>query len=101
MEKIVASVEGIIFRNEDNGYTVAEIALGDELETCVGMLPGLREGERVELSGTWKTHPSYGRQFAVDACRPLPPEGEEGRSYRPADCGGLWTAGAGYYPLRP
>ena len=30
MEKIVASVEGIIFRNEDNGYTVAEIALGDE-----------------------------------------------------------------------
>ena len=51
MEKIVASVEGIIFRNEDNGYTVAEIALGDELETCVGMLPGLREGERVELSG--------------------------------------------------
>ncbi len=78
MEKIVASVEGIIFRNEDNGYTVAEIALGDELETCVGMLPGLREGERVELSGTWKTHPSYGRQFAVDACRPLPPEGEEG-----------------------
>lgn len=78
MDKIIATVEDIVYRNDDNGYTVADIAVGNELHTCVGILPGLRTGEKVELTGQWKHHSSYGQQFAVEVCRPLPPDSSEG-----------------------
>jgi len=78
MENLVAQVEGIIFRNEDNGYTVAEVSADERFFTCVGMMPSLREGERVSLTGSWKQHISYGEQFSVESCRPLPPDSKEG-----------------------
>ena len=66
------SVEEIIFHNRDNGYTVfalrEEGAAPDSEDTvCVGYTSGLNRGETLLLSGVWKVHPTYGRQFSVAA----------------------------------
>ena len=74
MEEIKGTVKSIIFRNEENGYTVLELvdATGDEI-TAVGALPLASVGERIEITGTWTEHPTYGRQFRAQGCRTLAP----------------------------
>ena len=61
------SVERIIYRNEKNGYTVIEIISEDEINTAVGIMPNIEEGEEVKLIGCWKNHMNFGRQFSVQA----------------------------------
>lgn len=78
MEKITAVVEGIIYRNDDNGYTVAEISIDNELFTAVGTVPQLYEGMTVELEGQWGSHPTYGRQFQISAAAVRAPDNIEG-----------------------
>ena len=52
-------VENIIFRNEDNGYTVFEIEYkGDDI-TCVGTLSSVDTGEFIAADGVFVKHPSY------------------------------------------
>ena len=74
MEEIKGTVKSIIFRNEENGYTVLELvdATGDEI-TAVGALPLASVGERIEITGTWTEHPTYGRQLRAQGCRTLAP----------------------------
>ncbi len=62
---IEGTVEKIIYTNSANGYTVAEISTQSELLTATGTMPYLSEGESVNLSGEWTSHPSFGRQFNV------------------------------------
>ena len=67
------SVEGIVFRNEENGFTVLELNSKDELETVVGVLPAVSPGEELRLIGKWDFHSSFGRQFKATLCeRHLP-----------------------------
>ena len=61
------TVETVVYRNEDNGYTVIELS-GDEGITAVGIMPDVSVGEEVKLTGVFKNHPSYGVQFSVTAC---------------------------------
>ena len=69
------SVEHIIYTNEENGYTVCEIATEDDPEssgeealvTVVGTLPFVGAGENIRALGHWVVHPSFGRQFAVES----------------------------------
>ncbi len=68
MEFIDGTVENIVYRNEDNGYTVMEIDADGLLETAVGNMPMVYEGEHVKLGGSWTQHKSYGSQFKVETC---------------------------------
>ena len=61
-------VENIVYRNDENGYTVLEIADGDDYITAVGIMPLAGVGDAVALTGTYTEHRSYGRQFAAKAC---------------------------------
>lgn len=72
--ELVGTIQNIIFRNAENGWTVLEL-LPDEGEKCtaVGVLPLANAGERVELSGSFTAHPKYGRQFKAEAYRTLAP----------------------------
>lgn len=63
VQTISGIVESIIFNNTENGYCVFSIAFEDEELVCTGNLPFLSEGEQVELSGEFITHPLYGKQF--------------------------------------
>nr|WP_288700974.1 ATP-dependent RecD-like DNA helicase [uncultured Blautia sp.] len=64
-ESITGYIDHIIFRNEDNGYTVMVLkGVGEEDElTCVGSFPVVTQGASVELEGNFTQHPVYGKQF--------------------------------------
>ncbi len=69
-------VEHIVFRNNDNGYTVFQLISGEEELTCVGSFSVLAEGEFVQVSGAMKEHPLYGEQLQVERYEVLAPEDE-------------------------
>lgn len=60
-------VEHVIFRNEQNGYTVLEVKAEDERVTAVGKIPWVNAGECLCLVGRWKTHHNFGIQFCVES----------------------------------
>ena len=76
MEKISGVVENVVYRNENNDYTVFEIVDGDNrLITAVGIIPMLAEGENVVLEGQWTYHKEFGKQFSfVSYDKSLPKE---------------------------
>ncbi len=66
-------VENIVYRNEENGYTVLEISDGDDYITAVGNMPLAEAGDSVVLTGVFTEHKSYGKQFSArvcEVCRP-------------------------------
>ncbi len=65
MTSIEGTVLEIVFRNDENGWTVMEIDFNGELTTAVGCMPHIHEGEFVRLFGAWTEHKMYGRQFSV------------------------------------
>lgn len=67
MEVVTGYVEHIVFRNEDNGYTVFNIENKDGETTCVGSFHYISEGELLELQGEYVNHSVYGSQLKVSA----------------------------------
>ncbi|MGN0354243.1 MAG: ATP-dependent RecD-like DNA helicase [Muricoprocola sp.] len=76
MEKISGYVDHIIFRNEDNGYTVMVMICDGEEVTCVGTLQYINEGELIEAEGTYTEHSIYGPQFKISSFQLKTPEDE-------------------------
>ena len=72
--RLEGAVENIVFRNEDNGYTVLEISDGEEYITAVGVMPLVSAGDTVTLLGSFTEHKSYGRQFAAQTCEVARPD---------------------------
>ena len=77
MEEKQGSVAEVIFHNQDNGYTIAVIETPEEQFTAVGYLPSCAKGRSYLLRGEWKTHPTYGEQFAVSQFEEAMPSTEE------------------------
>lgn len=76
METISGYIDHIIYRNEDNGYTVLVLVCEGEEITCVGMMQYVNEGEVMEASGTYTEHSTYGRQFKISSYEFKVPEDE-------------------------
>lgn len=74
MEKVTGYVEHIVFRNEDNGYTVFHLKSEDGELTCVGNLNFISEGEMMELQGEYVNHSAYGTQLKVSSYEVKEPE---------------------------
>ena len=80
-----ALCENIIFRNEENGYTVALFtrknqSAGDKSNasfTAVGNMPFLEAGDYAGLSGKWVVHSSYGQQLQVENYAQITPHTAE------------------------
>lgn len=71
------SVEGIIYSNEENGYTILELVTDkNELVTAVGIMPYVGEGESLKIYGKWVHNPKYGRQFSVSSYEKVMPADE-------------------------
>lgn len=66
-ETIEGYIEHIIYRNQENGYTVANLVAEETEITCVGIFQYLNEGEAIRAKGVYKEHPSYGQQFSVSS----------------------------------
>lgn len=72
MEVITGFVERIIFRKQENGYMVFRL-VGEKEITCVGICKGLVEGENIEASGEFGSHPIHGEQFEIQSYRVVAP----------------------------
>ena len=68
-ESVTGYVDHIIFRNDDNGYTVMVVKTVNEEEelTCVGTFPEITQGITIEATGQFSQHHIYGKQFAIQS----------------------------------
>ncbi len=73
MEEREGYVEHIIFRNEENMYTVFEIESADGRITCTGNIASISEGESCLVRGSLVSHAIYGEQFRADYYEPITP----------------------------
>ena len=64
--KITGTVENIVFRNADNGYSVVNLSCDKKRVTAVGNFPELYEGQTVELTGDYVVNKKFGEQFKAD-----------------------------------
>lgn len=78
MEKLQGMVSDIVFKNEENGYTIASLANENDEITIVGCMPTLSVGESIEVEGKWVNHKIYGSQFEVQSFMPVTPSSLEG-----------------------
>ena len=101
MTEFKGFVSHIIYRNDENGYTVFEVTLtsntGSSVEetgkeekstaayralgvdvgdviTCVGYPVSISEGEGCAVAGDYTTHPVYGEQLRVQSYTTMAPE---------------------------
>ena len=65
MESLKGSIVETIFRNHENGYTVAVLETENQLITITGVFGTDPTGENIELYGKKVKHPKYGEQFQV------------------------------------
>lgn len=74
-ETVTGYIDHIIFRNEDNGYTVMVLKNqdGEEL-TCVGTFPAVSQGVSIEATGSYTRHSVYGKQFQIQSFTEKMPE---------------------------
>lgn len=75
-ECVTGYIDHIIFRNEENGYTVLALkGVEDEEElTCVGTFPVITQGASIEAQGEYTRHPVYGKQFQISSFMEKMPE---------------------------
>lgn len=72
--ELSGTVDTIIYKNEENGYTVLRLQSTDgELVTVVGCFPYAAAGESMIISGNWMTHNVHGRQFKAEYAQRLLP----------------------------
>lgn len=82
MESLKGTIVETIFRNNENGYTVALLESKNELVTVTGVFGADVTGENIEVYGKRIKHPKYGEQFQVDIYNTiLPTELEQIENY--------------------
>lgn len=78
MEKLEGMISEIVFKNEDNAYTIAHLVNENDEIVVVGCMPTLAIGESIEVEGKWVNHKIYGTQFEVNSFMPVTPSSLEG-----------------------
>jgi len=76
MDTVRGYVDSIIYRNDENGYTVLTLVGEGKEITCVGTFSFVAEGELLEVSGSYKEHPLYGEQLVIEQYEVKTPEDE-------------------------
>ena len=73
-ETVEGYVEKIVYRNDENGYTVFSMTYNEDELTCVGYLTMINEGEFISAIGGYTEHPIYGEQFLLEGYEIKEPE---------------------------
>ncbi|MDO5040486.1 MAG: ATP-dependent RecD-like DNA helicase [Peptoniphilus sp.] len=74
MIEIKGIIEKIIYRNEDNGYTVARMNSEDEDFVVVGSCAEMAESMEYVLKGDFTFHKKYGEQFQFEDIERILPQ---------------------------
>lgn len=75
---LLGDIEDIIYRNEENNYTVVGVNSNNQYITCVGKFPNVVEGQRVQMQGNVVKNNKYGEQFSVTDVKVMQPNTCEG-----------------------
>ncbi len=78
--ELSGTVESIVFRNEENGYTVCRVKLDDQnqVATLVGTCSAMWEGENVKADGEWIRNKKFGYQFSAENITCIAPTSAKG-----------------------
>ena len=72
--ELKGEIVDVIYKNEINSYTIANLETESEVFTVVGYLPFINVGDNLKLEGKFVTHQEYGRQFKIDIFEKIMPE---------------------------
>ena len=75
--QLCCTVRSVIYRNENNGYSVISVMNNGAVATAVGMMTSVSVGDELKLIGNWKMHSVYGKQFAFDCYEQVMPSDSE------------------------
>ena len=86
MDKLRAEVKRVTFRDPESGYSVIKVipkqqdlrSGNSSTLAIVGILPGLEQGDQIELIGKWGSHKKFGKQFEVNSYQILLPTSTKG-----------------------
>ena len=78
MEVLNGLVESIVFKSSDTGYTVIKFRENNIIHTAVGVLPHVKEGQNLKITGSWVNHSQFGKQFKVEECEEILPTSKDG-----------------------
>ena len=79
-EALSGTVESIIYRSEDTGYTVCRVDVEGHSgpATLVGNCAAMWMGEEVRATGKWIRHKQHGYQFQADSIKCIAPTSVKG-----------------------
>jgi exodeoxyribonuclease V alpha subunit len=74
-ETIRGTIERVSYRNPENGYAVLQVMLEGSRDkiTVVGLAPHAAAGTYAIITGEYREHPKFGRQFALHNLTDTPP----------------------------
>ena len=71
--EIKGQIESIVYHNEENGYTVCNLDVENELVTTVGYMPFISIGDIIKAEGNLVNHAVYGEQFKLSTFEKVMP----------------------------
>ncbi|WP_026506893.1 SF1B family DNA helicase RecD2 [Butyrivibrio sp. MC2013] len=74
MDNFKGYIDHFVYKNEENGYGVANVIIDGEEMTCVGTFRDADVGDTLEIEGEIVSHPAYGEQVKVRSYRVVEPE---------------------------
>lgn len=79
-EIIRGEIQRITYQNPENGYSVLQVAVPDQVEqlTIVGICPNASVGSHLVARGSYQKHPKFGRQLAARAITLTAPSSPQG-----------------------
>lgn len=79
-ERLTGVLARIRFASDDGQFSVCELEVEDRAlpVTVVGNILSTRVGESVEVVGSWKVDPRYGRQFSIASIQTVLPATADG-----------------------
>lgn len=78
MLQLSGTVSGLVYVNGGNGYTVLRLRTDErDTVTVVGCIPGAAIGERLTVTGSWISHPTFGDQFKASVAERQLPRGKK------------------------
>lgn len=67
-EIVRGTIERIVFHSKETGFAVFILATATNTVTTTGTFPQIAAGQEVQLTGTWKLHKKFGKQFEAHTC---------------------------------
>lgn len=74
---IVGTVNSVVFRNNENGYSIIKLNTSEGELVTSGKFPIVGEGEELSLHGEMILHPKYGKQFKANYVKIKKPTSSE------------------------